>query len=227
MVRGWVYCVTCKVNGKVYVGQTIKSVRSRWRDHLKAMERNDTKFYHAINKYGEDQFEVSILEEVVCIDKFELKAKLNEKERFWIEFLNSKKNGYNSTTGGDGVVGYNHSEETKERLRQIAKTQILHENMIKAQKKKGCVAWNKGVEFSAEVRNKMTKSHLGKTSWNKGKKCDENHRKNLSKAHKGKKCVIRRCPILQIDKDGNIVEYPSIRALRDVVKINKKAIQNV
>jgi len=57
----------------------------------------DTKFYRAIRKYGENNFYIELLE-TTTIDN------LNEREKYWISYYNSYKNGYNSTLGGDGVI---------------------------------------------------------------------------------------------------------------------------
>ena len=50
----------------------------------------------AINKYGADKFKFRVIEE--CDDD-----KVNERETYWIEKLDSCNNGYNITLGGDGI----------------------------------------------------------------------------------------------------------------------------
>lgn len=94
----YIYQIKNSINGKIYVGKTLESVERRWKKHQSDSQREickDRPLYRAINKYGADKFEVSVLEEVS--DEI-----VNEKEKYWIELLGSYKNGYNATLGGDG-----------------------------------------------------------------------------------------------------------------------------
>jgi hypothetical protein len=71
------------------------------------------------------------------------------------------------------LLGKKHSEETKEKLRQI---------------NKGKVPVNKGVPHTPEARKKMSEKNKGRTPWNKGKKgvYSDEYRSKISKGHKGK-----------------------------------------
>lgn len=91
-----IYIIKNKINDKVYVGQTINKIETRFTNHKMASRIEDTKLYRAIRKYGEDNFYIELLEEVE-IDS------LNEREKYWINFYDSYNNGYNSTLGGDGI----------------------------------------------------------------------------------------------------------------------------
>lgn len=96
-----IYCFTNKVNGKKYVGQSL-SIESRFNGHKHchlnpSYKGYDTKFYRALRKYGFENFELSILEECP-------KEKLNERERYFISLLDSFRNGYNSSIGGEVVA---------------------------------------------------------------------------------------------------------------------------
>lgn len=96
---GYIYKITNSINDKVYVGQTIRPIEKRFVQHIndsrKYKEKSNIKLYNAMNKYGTDKFEIELLEE--CD-----KEVLNEREIYWIDFLDSFKNGYNSTGGGKG-----------------------------------------------------------------------------------------------------------------------------
>lgn len=92
-----IYIIKNTVNNKVYIGQTTQPINIRFTNHKMASRVEDTKFYRAIRKYGEDKFYIELLEEDVLIEK------LNEREQYWIQFFNSYYNGYNSTLGGDGI----------------------------------------------------------------------------------------------------------------------------
>ena len=57
-VRG-IYKVTNKINGKVYIGQSV-DIGKRWRQHMTA--KDDIYFHKAIQKYGLDNFIWEVIE---------------------------------------------------------------------------------------------------------------------------------------------------------------------
>ena len=93
---GKIYIIKNSINDKVYVGQTIQMLHTRFLNHLTASQLEDTKFYRAIKKYGSENFYIELIEKV----SYEA---LDEKEIYWISYFDSYKNGYNSTLGGQGV----------------------------------------------------------------------------------------------------------------------------
>ena len=74
MNKGYIYKITCLVNQKVYVGQTIKNIEVRFKEHLKDSERFDYPLYRAIKKYGKENFIVELIEECY-IDELDKKEK--------------------------------------------------------------------------------------------------------------------------------------------------------
>jgi group I intron endonuclease len=105
---GYIYKVTSKINGKIYIGKTESSIEERWKSHLRASFNENHKdynlaFHRAIRKYGEDNFTIEQIDTGIG-------ATLKEKEQSWIVFYDSYKNGYNSTLGGDGQCKYNYQE---------------------------------------------------------------------------------------------------------------------
>jgi group I intron endonuclease len=106
---GIIYKITNLVNGKLYAGQTVRSLGDRWADHKRdSLNGVDYPLHFAIRKYGVDNF---IIEELDFASSIE---ELNEKEIFWIKELNSlckNGNGYNVLTGGLGLKDIN-SEPT-------------------------------------------------------------------------------------------------------------------
>ena len=86
------------INDKKYVGKTMLSIDKRFKEHLydaprKRMEHRP--LYNAINKYGKEHFYIKLLQEVSD-------EQAGEMEQFWIQKLNTYKEGYNATLGGDG-----------------------------------------------------------------------------------------------------------------------------
>lgn len=62
----YIYKITNKINGKVYIGKTLNSIQKRWREHLidsKKRRCEKRPLYSAINKYGEENFEIEQIEE--------------------------------------------------------------------------------------------------------------------------------------------------------------------
>ena len=100
-VRG-IYKVTNKINGKVYIGQSV-DIGRRWRQHMTAGD--DIYFHKAIQKYGVENFEWEVIEKCK-------KSELDERESYWIEYYDSYNKGYNCTKGGDGMrAGVNAGEK--------------------------------------------------------------------------------------------------------------------
>lgn len=97
----YIYKVTNKINGKIYIGQT-NNFEKRKREHLTDKRTNHQAFKRALNKYGEDGFDWKI------IDKCLTKNEINLKEKYYIKFYNSKvPNGYNIADGGEGGSNWN------------------------------------------------------------------------------------------------------------------------
>ncbi len=96
----FVYGVKSKYHNDkiVYVGKCISLINTR-----KLIQINDailygrkSRFCSAIRKYGSENFEYHLLEEI-----FDLEM-LNDKEKYYIRFYDTIKTGYNMSEGGDG-----------------------------------------------------------------------------------------------------------------------------
>ena len=155
-----IYRVTNKINGKKYVGQTVFSLEKRRRQHINdALSNKDTYHFHnALRKYGPDNFEWTILHKCSIIEE------LNMLEMYYIRLYNTFEKGYNLTLGGDGVVGFEHSEELKKKMSDALK---------------GSKNPNYGKTFSEETRQKMSDA-------NRGKRLSEGQKKKISETLKGK-----------------------------------------
>ena len=100
---GYIYKITNTLNGKVYIGQTIKTVQKRFTQHKNNSNKeyfSQIVLYKAFKKYGIENFICEEIEEVP-------NDRLDERERYWIEFYDSYFEGYNSTLGGRATQLYN------------------------------------------------------------------------------------------------------------------------
>ena len=86
------------LNNKDYVGYTSLTLEERLEKHIKnsLVDKSERHFHRAIRKYGVD----NLLSEV--IDSATTKEEAKQKERHYIMELDTFKNGYNMTLGGDG-----------------------------------------------------------------------------------------------------------------------------
>lgn len=99
-----------KINGKRYIGITSQIPEYRW---CKGKGYNYNPYFtHSINKYGWDNFEHIIVaqglsKDEACNMEIELINKYN---------TTSRDSGYNMTNGGEGILGYHHTKELKEKF---------------------------------------------------------------------------------------------------------------
>lgn len=97
-MTGVIYLIRNKVNGKGYVGQTIR-YRDRFKEHLRqAAKGTPFALYHAMREHGIENFSITV---VASCDAL----LLNDLEKHYIEFYGTFAHGYNMTAGGDGLVG--------------------------------------------------------------------------------------------------------------------------
>lgn len=94
---GIIYKVVNKITGETYIGATTCSLIKRWDEHIRSSRttEKDYKFHKAIRDYGEDNFDVEVVEEVP-------NHMLADYEKEYIRHYDSYYNGYNSTLGGPG-----------------------------------------------------------------------------------------------------------------------------
>lgn len=100
---GYIYKIQNKINGHVYIGQTVKRLEKRFQQHRNNYNKpyfSQLSLYKAFNKYGIENFTFEQVEEIP-------NDQLDEREKYWIEYYNSYKNGYNMTIGGRLVELYN------------------------------------------------------------------------------------------------------------------------
>jgi group I intron endonuclease len=147
-----VYLIRNTQNGMCYVGKAEKPFR-RWSQHVKnALMGYGFRFHAAIREHGLTAF-------TFCV----LSQHPTEEEAFIAEvnainlFSSFGSRGYNDTMGGEGALGFKHSEETRRKLSES----------------------HKGKVMSVAIRNKIAKSNTGKIRSNE-------HKRHLSESNRGK-----------------------------------------
>lgn len=142
----YIYVIRNTINDKKYIGKTNFSVEKRFQEHLKDARRprcEKRPLYNAINKYGAENFEASILEEVQ-------ESKADEAEIAWIEYYDTYgSNGYNATLGGSGKSYLDY-----EQILEVAQDESL--SRVAVAEKCGC---------SPDSVSDVLKSHGIKVNW--------------------------------------------------------------
>jgi group I intron endonuclease len=117
---GYIYKITHKESKKSYIGQTVKDLEERWREHLKKTS-NCRYLSHALKKYGKDAFEFKLI--CVCFDE-----DLNWYEIDYMKKYNTiSPNGYNLREGGNS--GKQH-EDTKKKISETLKDKYFKKEII-------------------------------------------------------------------------------------------------
>ena len=139
-MKTWlIYCHLNKINGKRYIGLTSQKPTKRWKNGF-GYSKNII-FFSAIKKYGWKNFEHIIIED--NINSLE-QAKL--REQYWISYYHTYIkdplcNGYNTTIGGEGTIGYKfteHIEKVRSKLlgKKQSKESVLKRALANTGKKR-------------------------------------------------------------------------------------------
>lgn len=172
---GCVYLVTNKVNGRLYVGMTVRVLRQRKYEHKShaAQGANDV-FARAIRKYSFEKFSWRVLY------RSNDRALLEKAERRHIKNKNTRvPNGYNLVDGGYGSDSYDVSDVTKAKIsktltgkkaslatrRKMSETHKKRHKKLgghsEATRKKQSLAAQKRTPMSEETKEKIRKSVTG------------------------------------------------------------------
>jgi group I intron endonuclease len=129
---GLIYLIRNRVNGKVYIGQTMRPLATRWIEHqsVAKLKRSSVMLHNAIRKYGASNFDF------VELHRAYSREELDEMERraIWTQDATDKRYGYNMKSGGA------RGELTEEALEKMRKAST-------------------GKHPSAETRAKMSAAH--------------------------------------------------------------------
>lgn len=124
-----IYRIRNLINNKMYIGKTeansglreryqiannISDIEGIYLYHLRNKKYNrsyNRHLFYSIKKYGFQNWEV-----IREFDKSTSPQELIELEKHWISELDTYKNGYNETEGGEGIKGYKFTEEQKDKI---------------------------------------------------------------------------------------------------------------
>lgn len=152
-----VYKHTNKINNKIYIGITGRSVAQRWLRGEGYKPKRPTQsayFYNAILKYGWESFKHEILYSKLTKEEAEQK----EIDLIAAYQSNVRSIGYNIDNGGDSVGKL--SEETKMKVAESW-------NLNRKERSKRISEGKKGVKFSDEHRANLSKAKKGKPAQNR------------------------------------------------------------
>ncbi len=177
------YLITNKINNKGYIGITTRSLNRRWYEHRNVANSCGKLLAKAINKYGEQAFEIMPIASAKTLEN------LKEVEKdLIIQFQTKVPFGYNLTDGGDGVFGFKQSEEQRLKSANL-RLGTKHTKETKAKMREAHSGEKNhfyGKNHTEEAKRKNAEAHTGKVGHWLGKPRDEETRKKISEYLKGK-----------------------------------------
>jgi group I intron endonuclease len=114
-----IYKVTNKINNKVYIGQTTRTLAIRKTEHYKPSNKHCLYLHRALFYWPKEVFEWTVIYTANSIEE------LNDKEQYFITLFDSTnpEKGYNLTTGG---LNFKMSEESKKKMSHYAQTKKVY-----------------------------------------------------------------------------------------------------
>lgn len=178
-----VYTIINKIDGKVYVGSSAKSLHIRFRVHKRELlkkSHHNQYLQNAVNKYGIENFEFEIIHE--CEPEFCLSF-----EQYWRNMLCSwdRRFGYDMCYIAGNMLGTKRTDEAKKKI-SISR---------KKYKGKNHPSWGK--KLTQHTKDLISESRSGI--------------KNINFGRYGSKHYLSK-PVLQFTKDGIFInEWGGIR----------------
>ena len=224
-------------NEKVYIGITCKkNIKQRYGKNG-ANYKECPYFWHAMQKYGWD----NIKHEILFTNLSEKEAKAKEVELITFYKSNNSEFGYNLTSGGDGRLDYECSQETRNKMsknngaknpkyRQQYIDRLTGENNPM---KKPEVVKKFQHPMSEEIKKKISQSHKGKARTQEvkdklrqlhtGLKASDKTRKKMSDSHKNHPSIKRK--VYQYDLQNNLIKtWDSVRQIERELKLEANKI---
>jgi group I intron endonuclease len=148
-----VYTISNILNDKIYIGIS-SNLQRRWQEHLRA-DGMCTYLHKAIKKYGKDNFKFSHI-----ADAFTWKDACEIEKMLILEMDTKAPKGYNLTLGGDGALGFKHTDEEKKRRSERCPTRNPDIAKLIADKQRGTKRPNSSGNNNAMYNRIGLKSHI-------------------------------------------------------------------
>ena len=207
-----IYKITNKVNGKIYIGQTVQKLKDRWANH-KSDARNSgkTPLYKSMRKYGIDNFSIEIIDYAQDLDS------LNLLEQEYIKVADCLvPKGYNLLPGGEN---HRHHEVTRAKLSALNKGKPIKNR------------WTEGnsTPCTEETKIKISDKLKGrpiKARWTGGNRTPRTKAQKLylSQLNKGKPNTALYKKVICIDTG---VIYSSVNEAADIFEVNRVTISSL
>ncbi len=206
-----IYKVTNKIDGKMYVGQTVQTLKDRWKDHVRGDKGSESYLHRAVAKYGADNFIVETIDTASTLEG------LNVLEIHYITALGTlAPNGYNLELGGNNKECH---PDTRAKISATLKGRAIPNR------------WDKGFtgahtdETKARISQKLKGRPIA-NRWTKGNSTPmkEETKAKLSAAIKGKPQAAKHKPV-QIKETGAI--YASVATAAQAVGLHRTQVSEL
>lgn len=150
-----------------YIGKTIKSAQTRLNQHIAdakiGRKSHKNNWIRKLLKTGN----IPEIKIIAC----DLESRLSELEKSYIkEFRQEGHPLTNGTDGGEGISGWHHSEETRQKLSQAAQNRLPISQETREKKRQSML----GKKHSSESRERHRLAALGKNNHMYGKTAEQN-----------------------------------------------------
>jgi group I intron endonuclease len=170
-----IYKAINKINGKIYIGQTMQTLEGRTSHHYSDARRGKGKtyFHMALLKYQPEDF---MWETICCCNSID---ELNICEEYWIAFYDStnRNKGYNLKKGGYNKT---HSEETR---LKISEGQKGRKAFYKGKKQPLEMCVKRSITLMGHYVSEETKRKISQKAT--GRKVSKETKAKMSKTRKG------------------------------------------
>ena len=237
-----IYKITNLITNHCYIGSSI-DVSRRVKAHIYYLsldKHQNTYLQRSYNKHGKDSFEFTVLE-------YTTEDALLEREQFYIDNFNPR---YNILRIAGSPKGFVHSEKAKAKMSskrkeflQTPKGKEAHAKAVEAakvwddnrRKKQSIISSGRKQsqetiekrvsQFRGQKRTEEQKEKMRKAAV--GRKVSDEARAKMSESRKGIAKESNRKAIVQLDKEGNIInEFIGLQQAQDDTSISIKSISN-
>lgn len=150
-----IYVIRNTLNLKLYVGQTVLSLKKRFARHVSDKKKSCRKLANALKKHGSDNFSIELI--AMCSDQ----DTANYLEICFIDEFNSIKTGYNIREGGSHGRA---SKETRKKMSLVHTGKHHSKETIEKMSlsQMGDKNHRYGKTASSEYKKKLSKARQGK-----------------------------------------------------------------